>query len=139
LIGTTLGSQQDVLARGASSTLLKYQGYDINGFTLYTKKQDRKSTYQNSGVRFDAHNENSNVHATYCAFIEEIWELDYSQLKVAPFRCQWVRLEAVTTNREGFTTVDLTKAAYIYDPFALAKDVMQIFYVGDNKTKRKLK
>ena len=43
------------------------------------------------------------------------------------------------TNREGFTTVDLTKIAYRDGPFILAKDVMQIFYAGDNKTKAKLK
>nr|GFB39836.1 hypothetical protein [Tanacetum cinerariifolium] len=30
--------------------VLKYQGYDINGYTFYTKKQDDKSTIQNSGV-----------------------------------------------------------------------------------------
>ena len=60
-------------------------------------------------------------------------------LKIALFRCQWVRLEEITTDREGFTTVDLTKTAYRDDPFVLAKDVMQIFYAGDNKTKAKLK
>ena len=51
------------------------------------KKQDKKSTYQNSGVRFDAHDENNNMQATYYDFIEEIWELDYGRLKAALFRC----------------------------------------------------
>ena len=119
--------------------MLKYQGYEINGFTFYTKKQDGKSTYQNSGVCFDAHDENGNVQVTYYGFIEEIWELDYSQLKAALFHCQWVRLEEITTDREGITTVDLIKTVYRHDPFVLAKDVMQIFYAGDNKTKEKLK
>jgi hypothetical protein len=27
-----------------------YQGYDINGYSFYTEQQDKKSTYQNSGV-----------------------------------------------------------------------------------------
>ena len=36
-------------------------------------------------------------------------------------------------------SIDLTKTAYRDDPFILAKDVMQIFYAGDNKTKAKLK
>ena len=49
------------------------------------KKQDGKSTYQNSGVRFDAHDENGNVQATYYGFIEEILELDYGPLKAALF------------------------------------------------------
>jgi hypothetical protein len=34
-------------------TIMTYQGYDINGYTFYTKQQDKKSIYQNSGVRFD--------------------------------------------------------------------------------------
>ena len=119
LIGTTLGNQLDILAKGPSSTLLKYQGYEINGFTFYTKKQDGKSTYQNSGVRFDAYNENDNVQATYYGFIEEICELDYGRLKAALFCCQWVWLEKITTDREGFTIVDLTKTAYKDDPFLL--------------------
>ena len=56
----------------------------------FIKKQDGKSTYQNSGVRFDAHDENDNVQVTYFGFIEEIYELDYNWLKVALFHCQWV-------------------------------------------------
>ena len=78
------------------------------------------------------------MHVTNYGFIEEIWELDYSQLKAALFRCQWVWLKKITIDREGFTTVDLTKTAYRDDPFVVAKDVMQMFYVGD-KTKAKLK
>ena len=87
LIGTTLGNELDILAKGPLSTLLKYQGYEINGFTFYAKKQVGNSTYQNSGVRFDAHDENDNVQVTYYGFIEEIWELAYGPLKAALFRC----------------------------------------------------
>jgi hypothetical protein len=124
LLGIKLGNQLDALVKGPSSTFLKYQGYDINGFIFHTKKQDGKSTYQNSGVRFDAHDENDNMEATYYGFIKEIWELTYGPLKVALFYCQWVRLEEITTDSEGFTTVDLTKTAYKYDPFVLTRDVM---------------
>jgi hypothetical protein len=139
LLGIKLGNQLDALAKGPSSTFLKDQGYDINGFTFYTKKQDGKSTYQNSGVHFDAHDENGNVEATCYGFIEEIWELAYGPLKAALFYCQWVRLKEITTNNEGFTTVDLTKTAYKDDPFILAKDVMQVLYAKDNKTNGRLK
>ena len=75
---------------------------------------------------------------TYYGFIEEIWELAYSPLKVALFRCQWVRLEEINTDSEGFTAVDLTKTAYRDDPFVLARDVMQVFYARDNKTNGRL-
>ena len=79
------------------------------------------------------------MQATYFGFTEEIWELDYGRSKAALFRCQWVRLEEIATDREEFTTVDLTKTAYRDDPFILAKDVMPNFYARDNKTKAKLK
>jgi hypothetical protein len=54
-------------------------------------------------------------------------------LKVALFYCQWIRLEEITTDSEGFTTVDLTKTAY-----KDARDVMQVLYAKD-KTNRRLK
>ena len=119
-----MGNQLDILAKGPPSTFLKYQGYKIDGFKFYTKKQDGKSTYQNYGVRFHAHDENDNVQATYYIFIEEIWELAYGPLKAALFHCQWVRLEEINTDSEGFTTVDLTKTAHRDDPFVLARDIM---------------
>jgi hypothetical protein len=43
------------LAHGAIFTIVTYKGYDINGYTFHTKQQDKKSTYQNSGVRIDAY------------------------------------------------------------------------------------
>jgi hypothetical protein len=43
------------LARGPIFTIVTYQGYDINGYTFYTEEQDKKSTYQNSGVCVDAY------------------------------------------------------------------------------------
>jgi hypothetical protein len=35
--------------------VVTYQGYDINGYMFYTEQQDKKSTYQNSGVRVDSY------------------------------------------------------------------------------------
>ena len=47
------------------------QGYEINGNTFYMIAQDKKSTNQNSGVCFDATNNNREMH-TYYGYIEEI-------------------------------------------------------------------
>ena len=60
-------------------------------------------------------------------------------MKAALFRYQWVWLEEINTDSEGFTTVDLTKTAYRDDPFVLERDVVQVFYARDNKTKGRLK
>lgn len=40
-----MSSHLDLLALGPLSTLLKYQGYDINGFPFYTIKKDGKRSY----------------------------------------------------------------------------------------------
>ena len=55
---STVEEQLYVLAGSPSSTIGSFQGYEIHGNTFYTIAQDKKSTNQNSGVRFDATNEN---------------------------------------------------------------------------------
>lgn len=124
-------AQLNVLAHGPSTTILTFQGYDINGYTFYTRAQDNKSANQNSGVRIDAYDCNEK-RETYYGFIEEIWELDYGVLKVPLFRCQWVRLPGgVKIDKYGMTTVDQKLVGYREEPFVLANDVMQVFYVKD--------
>ena len=78
-----------LLSQSPSSNIMTFKGYEINGNTFYMIAQDKKSTNQNSGVRYDA----TNFQDTYYGYIEEIWELDYGpNFKVPLFRCQWVKL-----------------------------------------------
>jgi len=74
------------LAAGPIFTVMTYQDYDINGYTFYTVQQDKKSIYQNSGVRIDTY-DNNMQKAPYYGQIEEIWELNYLEFKVALFKC----------------------------------------------------
>ena len=86
LIGdSTIDVQLQWLARGPSATIMQYQGYEINGYTFYTRAQDEKSTNQNSGVHIDAIGHDGNKDS-YFGVIEEIWELDYGPLKILLFR-----------------------------------------------------
>ena len=119
---------------------MTFQGYEINGNTFYTIAQDKKSTNQNSGVRIDATNNNGQKD-TYYGYIEEIWELDYGpSFKVPLFRCKWVKLDGVGVKVDqlyGMTTVDLNNLGYRDEPFVLANDVAQVFYVKDMSSKPK--
>ncbi|XP_022685469.1 uncharacterized protein LOC101776219 [Setaria italica] len=124
------------LARGPATTIVKFQGYEINGYTFYTRAQDQKSTNQNSGVRIDAMDRN-NSKESYYGFIQEIWELEYGPLYIPLFLCNWVKLTAVTKDQYGMTIVDLSKIGYSDDPFVLANDVHQVFYVKDMCSKPK--
>ena len=94
-------------AAGPIFTVMTYQAYDINGYTFYTVKQDKKSIYQNSGVRIDAY-DNNMQKAPYYGQIEEIWELNYLGFRVAVFKCRWVQgSQGVTRDKKGFVSVDL--------------------------------
>ena len=135
-----VGDQLYLLAGSPSSTILNLQGYEINGNTFYMIAQDKKSTNQNSGVRIDATNNNEQKD-TYYGYIEEIWELDYGpSFKVPLFRCKWVKLDGVGVKVDqlyGMTTVDLNNLGYRDEPFVLANDVAQVFYVKDMSSKPK--
>nr|CAD39700.3 OSJNBb0115I21.8 [Oryza sativa Japonica Group] len=125
-----------LLGMGPSWTVDTWQGYDINGYTFYTVKQDDKSTVQNSGVRIDAFQDQVGSN-TYYGCIQEIWELNYVKFKVPLFRCRWVNLRTgVKADKEGFTLVDLSKVGYTDEQFVLAKQVEQIFYIKDPSNKK---
>ena len=74
------------------------------------------------------------IKDTYYGYIEEIWELDYGPtFKVPLFLCKWVKMTGgVQLDKTyGMTTVDLNNLGYRDEPFVLAKDVAQVFYVKD--------
>ena len=98
--------------------------------------------FRSSGVCFDA--ETKTGKETYYGYIQDLWELDYRRgLKAPLFRCKWVNMTrgGVTEDPQyGMTTVDLNNLAYADEPFVLANDVVQVFYVKDMSTKpRKIK
>ena len=60
------------LARGPTSKVITHQGFDMNGFTWYTKKQDQKSTVQNSGIMIEDVPHDGGKLKPYYGRIEEI-------------------------------------------------------------------
>jgi hypothetical protein len=129
-----VGDQLYMLAKSPSSTISTFQGYEINENTFYTISQDKKSTNQNSGVRFDAATDSGRTD-TYYGYIEDIWELDYGpSFKVPLFWCKWFKLTGggvKVDEQYGMTMVDFNNLGYLDEPFVLAKDVAQVFYVKD--------
>ncbi|KAL4585211.1 hypothetical protein LXL04_009827 [Taraxacum kok-saghyz] len=132
-----------VLGYGPQDVVTTYQGYDINGYTFYMQKQDGKSTLQNSGVTLiamsteysSANHEGRSIIAkdSYYGVIQEIWELKYDSLVVVPvFKCKWVEnRRGVKVDEDGFTLVNLSTHGYVSEPFILAKQANQVFFVED--------
>ncbi|XP_022008035.2 uncharacterized protein LOC110907351 [Helianthus annuus] len=128
------------LGKGPDFRVKSYQVYDINGYTFHTKKQDDKSATQNSGVtliasttEFDRENHDRRIAIdSYYGVIEEIWELIYDDIIIPLFKCKWVKNSTgVKVDEYGFTLVDLTTDAYKSEPFILANQATQVFYVND--------
>ena len=82
----------------------------------------------------------NNGKKTHYGYIEEIWELDYGpNFKVPLFRCRWVMLSGggVTKDEYRMIIVDLNNLGYRDEPFVLAQDVAQVFYIKDMSSKPK--
>ena len=135
------------LAFGPREMVLSWEGYDVNGYTFYTERQDKKSTsIQNSGVTLEASsteyssaNDNSPMDATqsYYGIIEDIWELDYSDFQVTVFNCKWADISRRGLKRDncGFNLLKMDKWRENEEPFILASQAKQVFYIGDKVEK----
>ncbi|XP_076908284.1 uncharacterized protein LOC143565079 [Bidens hawaiensis] len=130
------------LGQGPDFIVDTYQGYDINGYTFYTRDQDKKSAVQNSGVTIIASTTEFNrqrcdtlikiAKDSYSGVIEEIWDLDYHGFNIPLFKCKWVNdRTGVQVDKYGFTLVDLATHGYKSEPFIMARHVSQVFYVKD--------
>jgi hypothetical protein len=73
------------LAHDPIFTVVIYRGYDINGYMFYTEQQDKKSTYQNSGVCVDAYDVTGQDKNMYYSKIQEIWKPDFHGFKIPLF------------------------------------------------------
>jgi hypothetical protein len=90
-------------------TIVTYQRYDINGCTFYTK-QDKKRTYQNSGVCVDAYDVMGQDKNIYYGQIREMWKFDFHGFKIPLFHCNWVdAIKGVVKDKyEFFIALTLT-------------------------------
>lgn len=68
----------------------------------------------------------------YYGVISEIWLLNYTIFEVPMFKCDWVDINHGSKVDElGFTLVQLDKIGPTNDPFILASQAKQVFYVQD--------
>ncbi|XP_074328065.1 uncharacterized protein LOC141665977 [Apium graveolens] len=126
------------LERGPHREAKQFTSYIVNGFRFHTKQRDSRCTTQNNGVFLTAlttsfatvKDKNPVVgEVGYYGTIEDIIEVDYwGALDVVIFRCCWYQKEK---DCHGLTRVNFNKLYEKYDPFILATQVQQVFYVED--------
>ncbi|GJU37344.1 hypothetical protein Tco_1185698 [Tanacetum coccineum] len=131
------------ISYGPRATVVKYNAYNINGYTFRTKCHDGK-VYQNSGVSVEAIDLHiskevaTTRQAYYYGVLQEIWVLDYHFRQIPLFKCDWVNHKSGGVKRDklGYTLVDLNNLGHKVDPFVLASQALQVFYVKDPVDKK---
>ncbi|GJS94959.1 hypothetical protein Tco_0801927 [Tanacetum coccineum] len=132
------------ISYGPRATIVKYDAYNINGYTFCTKCHDGK-VYQNSGVSVEAidlhiSKEGATTRqAFYYGVLQEIWVLDYRFRQIPLLKYDWVNHRAGGVKRDttlGYTLVDLNNLGHKVNPFILASQVRQVFYVKDQIDKK---
>lgn len=123
--------------------MIKHSGYIVNGIHFTTKDRDDARTTQNSGVSLVAQTmqvssaKDKNLICSDMVFygvIKEIWELDYVGVRIPMFLCDWVESNnGVRIDDNGFTLVNLNRAGHKDEPFIMASQAKQVFYVCKQK------
>ncbi|GJY37243.1 putative transposase-associated domain-containing protein [Tanacetum coccineum] len=116
------------ISYGPRATIVKYEAYNINGYTFRTKSNDG-IVYQNSRVSVEAVDLHISKEvattrkAFYYGVLQEIWVLDYRFRQIPLFKCDWVNHKAGGVKHDpnlGYTLVDLNSLGHKDDPFILA-------------------
>ncbi|KAL2901388.1 DNA-directed RNA polymerase subunit beta, partial [Bienertia sinuspersici] len=114
------------LAKGPLKGVITYEGYVTNGFRFHIKRRQRKRRTQNSGVMVKGDKESG--EKKFYGILEKVVVLEYDTLKdrTSP---RVVLFKGIKGDKFGNTLINVTRKLKTNEPFALASQIMQIFYV----------
>lgn len=120
----------------------RYKGFIVNGYRFQTKSIEKNRKTQNCGVMleaatnsFSSARDNNPVlgDVTYYGVLRDIIELNYAVDKsVVLFRCDWISNGSrKKVDENGFTLLNFEGLKPDREPFILASQAHQVFYVAD--------
>ncbi|XP_060674310.1 uncharacterized protein LOC132804260 [Ziziphus jujuba] len=123
------------LACGLDYGIRSYSGCVVNGVRYRTKVRDDRRVTQNCGIWVVGDHDGESCD--FYGVIEGILVLDYrSKHSVVLFRCAWfdtnVKKKKMITEFQ-ITSINVTSYWYKIDPFVLASQAKQVFYMDDYK------
>jgi len=121
------------LSQYADDRYIIWHSCIVNGVRFRCKERDDKFKTQCSGVCTGGDYESSDI--TYYGVQIKILELDFIyQRMVFMFRCKWYNTDPkgkrIVVNN-NLTSLDITSNWYAEDPFILATQAQQVFYLND--------
>ncbi|XP_065859003.1 uncharacterized protein [Euphorbia lathyris] len=125
------------LAYGPLYGIQTFKGYVINGFRFHIKELETKRLKQNNGVLVKG--VMSDKMIDYYGVLNKIVELQYlAGKRIVLFKCHWWDVDnigkGVKIDKHGFTSVNTARKLSTDEPFVLASQVEQVFYVEDELT-----
>ncbi|KAF5450521.1 hypothetical protein F2P56_030861 [Juglans regia] len=121
------------LACGPDPWVASYAGCIMNGIRFHTKERERHRRTQNSGVV--VHGEQQGSHVDFYGVLHDIIELRYmGWRKVYLFQCAWYDIGDPRRGirvRDKLTVVNTARQWYKDEPFVLASQASQVFYLND--------
>ncbi|KAM6560222.1 hypothetical protein CsatA_029461 [Cannabis sativa] len=124
------GKELLALASGSDHLGTSYEGCIVNGVRFMATKRDEKRSTQNSGV-FVAGTEGFNYYGT----LTEVLKLTFTGVySVTLFKCKWYntnprRKKTIVENL--ITSINVSGVWYKDDPYILASQAKQVFYLDD--------
>ncbi|XP_028058422.1 uncharacterized protein LOC114262264 [Camellia sinensis] len=142
-----LSDEIKTLALGPSKKATRFNGYIINGTRYHTRSREWRRKTQNSGVMVKAKTcsyastRDMNPvegEVAYYGYVTDIIELYYSyDRRYVLFMCDWIdNNKGLKQDGFGFTLVNFNHLLYTKkqnsdEPFILASQAQQVFYVND--------
>ena len=127
------------LSKGPYTSVNQLKHYIINGLKFRSSNVEGNRKTQNSGVSVVTKGGN-----TYYGVLTNIIELNYSSnIRHVLFKCKWVDDEnrrGYKTDEFGFPMVNFTHSVHggeemVPEPYVLASQATQVFYVEDKRHK----
>ncbi|KAL6547278.1 hypothetical protein OROMI_022999 [Orobanche minor] len=114
----------------------KYTGCIVNGVRFLTIERDVRRKTQNSGIVVEGNHGDDNIE--FFGILTDIIHLDYVKGRhITVFKCEWFDLgtkKRIGIQKEGnITSIRVTGKWYENEPFIMADQARQVFYINDPK------
>ncbi|KAL6561780.1 hypothetical protein OROMI_017381 [Orobanche minor] len=124
------------LACAPNRLVRKYTGGIVNGVRFLTIERDVRRKTQNSGIVVEGNHGDDNIE--FFGILTDIIHLDYVKGRhITVFKCEWFDLgtkKRTGIQKEGnITSIRVTVKWYENEPFIMADQARQVFYINDPK------
>ncbi|KAF2285801.1 hypothetical protein GH714_007877 [Hevea brasiliensis] len=124
-----------VLGLGPDMRVAKYSGIIVNGIRFHNIERDKYRHTQNSGIVVKG--EHNSEEIDFYGELTDIIELEYCHGNcVYVFKCNWWNIGDKKNGSRTYgqlMSVNVNRKWYVDDPFVLANQASQAFYINDIK------